>query len=208
VSGQQRRVALPGVDELFRTTGPRPVPPSVVTPESVIEDRPVESRPVAPESTDAGELVAWLAGLIDAKQVVDVGSPDRTFGLSLTKGMPIGGTMTLVTDDGAGLAQTRKILEDRAPEHRVRTIPGDPRDVLGRLSDAGYDLVILRDDASSDRVIREQAVRLLRPGGILLLVGEPGRPAPSREVAEDPRLAVASVPYDPSVTLARVRMPT
>jgi predicted O-methyltransferase YrrM len=202
VSGQ-RRASLPGVEELFRTTGPRPVPTPVA--EVIAEDPATDTRVLTPEATKPAQLIAWVAGFAEARQVVDVGPPERTVALSLAEAMPDGGTITLVTEDTAGLASTRKIVEARASQHRVRTIPGDPADVLGRLSDGTYDLVVLRADAARDRPTRDQAVRLLRRGGVIVLGDGTGQDAPVRDVAEDPRLDVVAVPFESAVGLGRVR---
>lgn len=55
------------------------------------------------------------------------------------------------------------------PHQRIRLINGDASDVLPRLSDGGYDLVLVDADKASYPEYAEHAIRLLRPGGILAL---------------------------------------
>ena len=52
---------------------------------------------------------------------------------------------------------------------RVRTIAGQPRDVIGRLTDHAYDLVSFPAHAPHAVELLDHARRLLRPGGVLVL---------------------------------------
>jgi predicted O-methyltransferase YrrM len=52
---------------------------------------------------------------------------------------------------------------------RVRAIEGDPAAVLPRLADGAYDLVLLQ--TSVDPVHLDHALRLARPGGVIILRG-------------------------------------
>ena len=60
----------------------------------------------------------------------------------------------------AGLAQSR-----------TRIITGRARDVLPRLADGVYDLVFVDADATEFGACAEAALRLLRPGGVLVVNG-------------------------------------
>ncbi|MGZ4604360.1 MAG: O-methyltransferase, partial [Kineosporiaceae bacterium] len=56
--------------------------------------------------------------------------------------------------------------EAGVPANRVRLISGRALDVLPRLQDGGYDLVFCDADKKEYAGYLEQAVRLLRPGGL------------------------------------------
>ncbi len=51
--------------------------------------------------------------------------------------------------------------------NRFRLISGSALDVLPRLADGGYDLVFVDADKRDYPLFVEEAVRLLRPGGVL-----------------------------------------
>ena len=51
---------------------------------------------------------------------------------------------------------------------RVRTIPGSALDVLPRLTDAHYDIVFVDGDKTEYSAYLVEALRLLRPGGVVV----------------------------------------
>jgi predicted O-methyltransferase YrrM len=55
------------------------------------------------------------------------------------------------------------------PPQRTRVITGRALDVLPRLTDAAYDMVVIDGDKAEYPQYVEQALRLLRPGGVLAL---------------------------------------
>jgi predicted O-methyltransferase YrrM len=55
------------------------------------------------------------------------------------------------------------------PGQRTRVIGGDAAQVLTRLTDGAYDLVFVDADKENYPLYAEQALRLLRPGGVLAM---------------------------------------
>ncbi|WP_030892194.1 O-methyltransferase [Streptomyces sp. NRRL F-5053] len=55
--------------------------------------------------------------------------------------------------------------------NRVRFIPGRALDVLPRLADGGYDLVFCDGDRAECLAYLDEALRLLRPGGLVCFAG-------------------------------------
>ena len=55
------------------------------------------------------------------------------------------------------------------PPQRTRVISGDAAQVVSRLTDGAYDLVLVDADKESYPVYVEEAIRLLRQGGVLVL---------------------------------------
>jgi predicted O-methyltransferase YrrM len=58
--------------------------------------------------------------------------------------------------------------EGGIPAQRVRTIAGSALDVLPRLTDGHYDLVFADGDKREYAAYLAEALRLLRPGGVLV----------------------------------------
>lgn len=168
-----------------------------------------------PVSPGVGAALRFLAVAIRARAVVEVGTGTGLSGLWLLRGMVADGTLTSIDADPEHQRVARAAF--RAAGHgasRLRLINGMGLDVLPRLTDGGYDLVLV-DAAPADhpRYLGE-AVRLLRPGGIVALHGEldpdatglaaTGLAETVRQVREDDRLAATLLPLGDGL-LAAVR---
>lgn len=123
-------------------------------------------------SATAGSLLAFLAAQVGAKAVVETGTGAGVSGLWLLRGMRADGALTSVDiePEHQRLAKT-SFAEAGIPASRARLITGDALAVLPRLADHAYDLVLL-DAAPQDYAGQlEQAWRLLRPGGVVVISG-------------------------------------
>ncbi|PVZ08568.1 O-methyltransferase [Actinomycetospora cinnamomea] len=123
--------------------------------------------PVAPATAAA---LTFLAASTRARAVVEIGTGLGLGTVALLRGMPADGLLTSIDPDGERQAQARAAcVEAGFAAGRVRMIAGSSRQVLPRLSDAGYDLVVV-DGATTDfpRDL-EASLRLLRPGGVVVL---------------------------------------
>jgi predicted O-methyltransferase YrrM len=125
---------------------------------------------IVPIGGGACAALTFLASATRARNVVEIGSGAGLGSVSLLRGMPREGVLTSIDCEVShvGLAR-RACLEAGFPAGRVRMITGRALDVLPRLSDGGYDLVLV--DALTVEYPRylEEAVRLLRPGGVVAL---------------------------------------
>jgi predicted O-methyltransferase YrrM len=125
---------------------------------------------IVPIGAGACAALTFLASATRARNVVEIGSGAGLGSVSLLRGMPREGVLTSIDCEVShvGLAR-RACLEAGYPAGRVRMITGRALDVLPRLSDGHYDLVLV--DALTVEYPRylEEAVRLLRPGGVVAL---------------------------------------
>jgi predicted O-methyltransferase YrrM len=160
-------------------------------------------------SPEVGALLAWAATTVGARHVVEVGSAGGVSALWLLRGMEERGVLTSVEHDAHRHGLATSAYESAGVAERVRSILGEPGQVLPRLSDDGYDLVLVQGRASEYPVYVEHAVRLLRPGGVLIArdVLRPGDGADALatfavELAEHDRLAGTILPVDGGVALA------
>ncbi len=93
---------------------------------------------------------------------------DRVSGLWLLGGMLPDGVLTTVDLESEHQRAARQAFTDAAiAPTRFRLINGSAGEVLPRLTDAAYDLVFVDADKTSYPLYFEQALRLLRPGGIV-----------------------------------------
>ena len=117
-----------------------------------------------------GATLAVLAAGVEARSVVSIGSGGGLSGLWLLRGMREDGVLTSVDIEAEHQRHAREafLAEGVAPS-RTRLITGRALEVLPRLADASYDLVMA--DGAKDEYPEyvEEAARLLRPGGVLAI---------------------------------------
>ena len=78
------------------------------------------------------------------------------------------GVLTSIDLEGEHQRLARQALtEAGVAPNRVRLIAGRALDVMSRLTDGGYDLVFIDGDKAEYGAYFEQALRLLRPGGVV-----------------------------------------
>jgi predicted O-methyltransferase YrrM len=84
--------------------------------------------------------------------------------------MPADGILTTIDVEAEHQRAAKKAYAAAgiAPQ-RTRVITGRALDVLPRLTDAAYDMVVIDADKAEYPQYAEQALRLLRPGGVLAL---------------------------------------
>src|SRR3954470_136309 len=164
----------------------------------------------APIGPGAGAGLRFLAATISARAVVEIGTGAGVSGLWLLRGMSPDGVLTSIDIDPEFQRVARRAFT--AAGHgpsRLRLINGLGLDVLPRLTDGGYDLVFVDCEPADHPRYLEEAVRLLRVGGIVVLnqalvAGPPPAegedPAPvalreaARQVRTDDRLVPVLLP--------------
>jgi predicted O-methyltransferase YrrM len=177
------------------------------------------ARPLLP---GAGAALCLLATAINARAVVEVGTGCGVSGLWLLRGMRADGTLTSVDVEPEHQRQARKAFAEAGfAGGRTRLIAGRALDVLPRLSDGGYDLVFADGAKQEYADYLEEAVRLLRVGGIVAFadalwqhrVADPAQRDPDtvavrelgRLVQEDERLRALMIPLGDGL-LAAVKL--
>ena len=136
-------------------------------------------------SPATGSTLRFLARVADARHVVEVGTGVGGALLWLLQGMPPEGQVTTLDADGERHRLAKELVKE-APG-RVRFITGRAAEVVPRLADHSYDLVLLSMDSADLNPMLDQSVRLLRLGGVVVLldafgggkVGDPAQRDPS-----------------------------
>ena len=123
---------------------------------------------ITPLKPGSGAALRLLATAIDAKAVVEVGTGSGVSGLWLLSGMRPDGVLTTIDIEPEHQRLARKAFAEAgfAPS-RTRLITGRAVEVLPRLADGVYDMVLVAGDTSEFERYVTEADRLLRPGGIL-----------------------------------------
>ncbi|HEY5249886.1 MAG TPA: O-methyltransferase [Dermatophilaceae bacterium] len=123
-----------------------------------------------PVMPGAGAVLRLLAAAVNAKSVVEVGTGAGVSGLWLLAGMPSDGILTTIDVEAEHQRAAKQAFAAAgiAPQH-TRVITGRALDVLPRLTDAAYDMVVIDANKGEYPQYVEQALRLLRSGGVLAL---------------------------------------
>ncbi|WAX58606.1 O-methyltransferase [Jatrophihabitans cynanchi] len=115
-----------------------------------------------------GALLRVLAAATGAHAVAEVGTGAGVSGLYLLGGMAADGVLTTVDVEGENQRAAKEAFTEAGiAATRYRMINGSAAEVLPRLRDGAYDLVFVDADKTTYAVYYEQAVRLLRPGGVV-----------------------------------------
>lgn len=116
----------------------------------------------------AGAALAALAAAVGAKSVVEIGTGAGVGSLWLLRGMRRDGVLTTIDVEPEHHRAARETFAEAGiPSNRVRLISGQALEVLPRLTDGAYDLVFCDADKREYPGYLEQALRLLRPGGVV-----------------------------------------
>jgi predicted O-methyltransferase YrrM len=117
----------------------------------------------------AGATLRLLAAASAARAVVEVGTGAGVGSVYLLRGMRPDGVLTTIDVEPEHHRAARETVgEAGIPTNRVRLISGRALDVLPRLTDAAYDLVFCDADKKEYPGYLEQALRLLKPGGLVV----------------------------------------
>ncbi len=123
----------------------------------------------APVSPLTGATLRFIAAAIGARAVVEIGTGCGASGIWLLRGMRPGAVLTSVDVEPEHQRLARAAyLAAGFPASRYRLIGGLALDVLPRLADGAYDLVFCDADRHQNSEYLAAALRLLRPGGIVI----------------------------------------
>ena len=172
--------------------------------------------------TGVGAALRLLAATGGARSVVEVGTGAGVSGVYLLRGMPADGVLTTIDVEAENQRAAREAFSEAGVRpNRTRLITGRALDVLPRLTDRAYDLVLLDAEPLEYDAYTDQALRLLRRGGVLCAVdalwrGKVADPAQrdrttttmrelGKRVRDDARLVPALLPVGDGLLLAVVR---
>jgi len=121
-----------------------------------------------PVSPAAGAFLRFLASVVGARAAVEIGTGTGVSGLWLLRGMNPDGVLTSVDTETEHQRAARETFgEAGIPAPRARLINGAALQVLPRLTDGAYDLVFADAAKTEYGEYLTEALRLLRPGGIV-----------------------------------------
>lgn len=123
----------------------------------------------APISAEVGAQCAVIAAVGRSLNIVEIGTGAGVSGLWLMHGSPRA-TLTTIDSEPEHLGAARRAFaEAKVPPARARFITGRAADVLPRMNEASYDIVLVDADPAGVIEYVEHGLRLVRPGGTVLV---------------------------------------
>jgi predicted O-methyltransferase YrrM len=120
-------------------------------------------------STAVGNFLKFATELIAAKSVVEIGTNSGVGSLWILQALANDGVLTTIDAEREHSKIAKMVFEEAGiPSTKYRIITGNLIDVVGKLADNSYELVITRDAMDLFEIIQE-SFRLLKPGGLLII---------------------------------------
>ena len=121
-------------------------------------------------TSGVGAFLRHLAFSLQAHSVVEIGTGAGVGSLWLLDGMRVTGTLTSI-DDEMEHTQIAKLAFTDADiaQSRYRLITNSVLDVISKLTDRAYDMVVFRHNPEDLSFVIGEAHRILRSGGVLAI---------------------------------------
>jgi caffeoyl-CoA O-methyltransferase len=174
-------------------------------------------------SAEVGRLLQVLLTAIGALRVLEVGTLGGYSAIWMARALPEGGRLVTLELEAERAAVARDYVRRAGLDRVVEVRQGDARDLLVELAGTGeerFDAIFIDADKPSYPDYLEQALELVRPGGLIIadnafLDGRILDPDPdeatrgiltyNRRVAEDPRLVSTVLPVRDGLAVSLVR---
>jgi predicted O-methyltransferase YrrM len=118
----------------------------------------------------SGAFLRYLAFTLKAQSVVEVGTGSGVGSLWLLDGMLDSGTLTSIDDEMEHTQIAKLAFADAdITQGRYRLITNTVVDVISKLTDRAYDLVVLRHNPEDLSFVINEGHRILRSGGALVI---------------------------------------
>jgi len=116
-----------------------------------------------------GNFLKFATQLTGAKSVVEIGTSSGVGGLWVLQGLPNDGVLTTIDAEREHSKIARTVFEEAdISAAKYRIITGNLIDVVGKLADNSYELIITRDAMDLFEIVQE-SFRLLKSGGLLII---------------------------------------
>jgi predicted O-methyltransferase YrrM len=116
-----------------------------------------------------GNFLKFATELTGAKSVVEIGTNSGVGSLWVLQALANDGVLTTIDAEREHSKIARTVFEEAdIPATKYRIITGNLIDVVGKLADNSYELIITRDAMDLFEIVQE-SFRLLKSGGLLII---------------------------------------
>jgi len=149
-------------------------------------------------SPAVGAQLAVLAAAGSVHSILEVGTGAGVSGLWLLTGAPDAILTSIdIEYDHQQVARTM-FADANVPANRIRLITGSAHEVLPRMNDGAYDLVLIDADATSVLDYVQHGLRIARRGGLVLVAralwkGRVADPAQRDDTVADFRMLLSTI---------------
>lgn len=153
---------------------------------------------VEPVSPAVGAQLAVLAAASSVHSILEIGTGAGVSGLWLLTGAPDAILTSIDVEYDHQQAARTAFADADVPANRIRLITGNANEVLPRMNDGAYDLVLVDADAESVLAYVEHGLRIARRGGLVLVAralwrGRVADPAQRDETVADFRALLSTI---------------
>ncbi len=194
--------------------------------EAAVRESQRAGLPEIQVSPNEGKLLQLLAEVVDARRVLEIGTLGGYSAINLARGMTEDGALISLEIDERHAEVARQNVEHAGLGEMVEIRGGDARELLAELveeNEEPFDLVFIDADKQSYPEYLEWAIRLSRPGSLILgdntiwggTIIDPQDNSTqaihefNEKIAEDPRLSAIVLPIlrerVDGLAIARVR---
>ena len=162
---------------------------------------------VEPISPAQGAQLAVLAAATNAKSVIEIGTGFGVSGLWMFTGAPDAILTSIEIEIDFQQSAKKAFVDFGIPVKRARLIAGRALEVLPRMNESSYDIVLVDADPGSVIEYVEHALRLVRVGGTVVVPhalwrGRVADPAQRDDTVVDFRTLLAEIAGSPAVLSA------
>ena len=174
---------------------------------------------------EQGQFMAFLVESIGARLALELGTFTGYSALWIAGALPADGCLICCDIDAEAAAIAQRYWREAGLADRIRLRLGPARDTLTALereyAPGSFDFVFIDADKTDQDNYYESALRLVRPGGLMLIdnvlwsgrVADPACTDPTtaaidrlnRKLHDDPRIGLSLLPLGDGLTLARKR---
>jgi len=139
-------------------------------------------------TSGTGSYLKHLAHILSAQSVVEIGTGSGVGALWVLEGMLSSGTLTSIDDEMEHSNAAKLALQDAdIAAARFRLITNPVMDVMTKLADRAYDMVIFRHNPEDLPFAITEAYRILRSGGVFVIDNFFGGEKVSDPAQRDPK---------------------
>lgn len=180
-------------------------------------ERDDSSMQIAPEQ---GQFMAFLLKLMGARRVLEIGTYTGYSALVMAESLPEDGRVVTLDRNEKTTGVAREFWEKAGVSHKIELRLGPARETLKELTGT-FDFVFIDADKTNYGFYYEHALKLMEPGGLIVLdnmlwggqVANPHADDPdtlalkalNRKIRDDDRVDLSLLPVADGITLARKR---
>jgi len=126
---------------------------------------------IDPMTASAGQYVATIATAIDARSIIEVGTGLGVGTLWLAQACPEAHITSIDSERDFHVTVRELLAEAQIPPSKVRLITEKALEVLPKMNEGSYDLVVIDADFANVQAYVDWGLALVRPRGSVIVVG-------------------------------------